>query len=280
MNTALVTGTSSGIGLETARRLKQSGYRVFGTSRNPATNSEFETLALDVTRGDSARDCVERVLDATGRIDVLVNNAGYDLYAAAEETSDAELRAQMETNFFGAVRMTRLVAPLMRERTAGRIVQLSSVGGLFALPFNSAYAASKFALEGYSEALRHELLPFGVYVSLVEPGGVHTQSLETSVRLSREHHPAYSGLARAAADKLRAESRRAGLSTASVADAVLRAVNDPRPRLRYAVGGIATFMPVLKSLLPGTFEAMIRSRFPVSVNLEPSHGAAAHEVNQ
>ncbi len=265
MRTALVTGTSSGIGLEIARRFKAHGYRVFGTSRKPATSAEFETLALDVTNHESARACVEHVLNTAGRIDVLVNNAGYDLYAAAEETSDDELRAQMETNFFGAVRLTRLVAPTMRDQRSGRIVQLSSVGGLVALPFNSAYAASKFALEGYSEALRHELVPFGVFVSLVEPGGVHTESLETSVQLSRESHPAYNGLARAAADKLRSDSRRAGLSTVSVADAVLRAVNDPRPKLRYAVGGIATFMPVLKSVLPGTFEAMIRSRFPVQV---------------
>jgi NAD(P)-dependent dehydrogenase (short-subunit alcohol dehydrogenase family) len=271
MKTALVTGTSSGIGLETARRLQQHGYRMFGTSRSAKPTTEFETLELDVRSDRSAEACVNQVLARHGRIDLLVNNAGYDLYAAAEETSDAELRAQMETNFFGAVRMTKLVAPLMRAQKSGKIVQLSSVGGLFALPLNSAYAASKFALEGYSEALRHELLPFGVYVTLIEPGGVHTDSLETSVQLSSAELPAYQGAARGAAERLRAESRRTGLSPKSVAEAVVRAATHPRPPLRIAVGGIARFMPILKSLLPNTFEGMIRSRFPVAVHMEASH---------
>ena len=278
MTTVLITGASSGIGLETARRLAASGYTVIGTSRRARTDLPFTVLELDVNHDASARACVAQALAITGGIDVLINNAGYDLYATAEETGPAELREQMETNFFGAVRMTQLLVPHMRERGSGRIVQLSSVGGLFALPYNSAYAASKFALEGYSEALRHELMPFGVFVSLIEPAGVRTESLETSVRVGAAPHPAYGQAARVAADALRSDSRHGGLPTASVADAVLRTVRHARPGLRVPVGGIARWLPFLRLAAPGAFEAMIQRRFlrhpapHAAVAAQPSNG--------
>ncbi len=270
MKTVLITGASSGIGLESAKRLQAAGFKVVGTSRKARQDLSFPVLELDVDSDDSARACVQKALDLTGRIDVLINNAGYDLYAAAEETTDVELRAQLETNFFGAVRMTQLVVSHMRERGSGTIIQLSSVGGLFALPFNSAYAASKFALEGYNEALRHELRPFGVFVSLIEPGGVHTESLETSVRLGLSPHPAYQGVTARAAEALKAQSRRAGLTTSSVADVVVKVALAARPKLRYPVGSIARWMPVLKALMPGVFERMIFEMFqPLSKLIKP-----------
>jgi NAD(P)-dependent dehydrogenase (short-subunit alcohol dehydrogenase family) len=263
MSTILITGASSGIGLALAKQLSEQGHTVFGTSRNPKPNTDlpFTMLELDVTNNASVQDCVQRVLELSGHLDILINNAGYDLYGAAEETSDMELRAQLETNFFGAIRMTQAVLPHMRERNVGKIIQFSSVGGLFALPMNSAYAASKFALEGYSEALRYELLPFNVFVCLIEPGQVNTDTLETSLRLTNSAHPAYRGAASLMADKMRSEAARTGLSVASVVARTVQVVNTPKPKLRYPIGGIAQFLPILKFLIPGMFERMIFQRF-------------------
>jgi NAD(P)-dependent dehydrogenase (short-subunit alcohol dehydrogenase family) len=263
MSNILITGASSGIGFAIAKQLSEQGHTVFGTSRNPKPNLNlpFTMLELDVTNDASVQACVQRVIELSTDLDILINNAGYDLYGAAEETSDSELRAQLETNFFGAVRMTQAVLPHMRERRAGKVIQLSSVGGLFALPMNSAYAASKFALEGYSEALRYELLPFHVYVSLIEPGQVNTDTLETSVRLTDSAHPAYQGAARIMVNKMRSEAGKTGLSVASVVARTVQVVNTPKPKLRYPIGGIAQFLPILKFLTPGMFERMIFQRF-------------------
>jgi NAD(P)-dependent dehydrogenase (short-subunit alcohol dehydrogenase family) len=263
MSTILITGASSGIGLALAKYFSEHGHTVYGTSRKPKlnTNFPFTMLELDVNHDASVRACVQQVIELAGKLDVLINNAGYDLYGAAEETSDIELRAQLETNFFGAVRLTRAIMPHMRERRVGKIIQISSVGGLFALPMNSAYAASKFALEGYSEALRYELLPFNVYVSLIEPGQVNTDTLETSVRLTDSINPAYQGAASMLVDKMRSDARKTGLSIASVVSRTVQVVNSPKPKLRYPVGGIAQFLPILKFLMPGMFERMIFGRF-------------------
>ncbi|HMQ30468.1 MAG TPA: SDR family NAD(P)-dependent oxidoreductase, partial [Chloroflexaceae bacterium] len=178
------------------------------------------------------------------RLDVLVNNAGYDLCGAAEDTPLEELQAQVDENFFGAVRLTTAALPQMRRQGGGRIVTMSSVGGLLALPYNGAYAASKFALEGYSESLRYELLPAGIFVSLIEPGQVRTDTLETSIRSVNSTH------ARAVAERARALGRGAGLLPEEVARAVVRVVETRRPRLRYAVGGQARGLVWLKRLLP------------------------------
>jgi NAD(P)-dependent dehydrogenase (short-subunit alcohol dehydrogenase family) len=263
MSSILITGASSGIGFALAKQLSEQGHTVFGTSRNPKPNPDlpFTMLELDVTNDASVQACVQRVIERSNHLDILINNAGYDLYGAAEETSDMELRAQLETNFFGAVRMTQAVLPHMRERRVGKIIQLSSVGGLFALPMNSAYAASKFALEGYSEALRYELLPFHVYVSLIEPGQVNTDTLETSVRLTNSPHPAYRGAAGMMVNTMRSNAAKTGLSVASVVARTVQVVNTPKPKLRHPVGGIAQFLPILKFLMPGMFENLIFQRF-------------------
>src|SRR3989449_4616415 len=169
--TVLVTGASSGIGQATARLLAEHGFNVFGTARKP----EAPLVALDVRSDDSVRNCVQQVLSQTGRIDVLVNNAGYNLMGAAEETSIDEAKAQFETNFFGVVRMVNAVLPAMRKAGSGKIINIGSLAGITAIPFGAFYTASKFAIEGYTEALWHELRPLGISASVIEPGFVHTK---------------------------------------------------------------------------------------------------------
>ena len=254
---ALISGASRGIGLLTARLLHERGYRVFGTARRPeGASAPFRMLPLDVTDGASVQAAVAAVIAEAGRLDVLVNNAGYDLYGAAEDTPFAELLAQVDANFLGAVRLTTAALPQMRRKGGGRIVTMSSVGGLLALPFNSAYAASKFALEGYSESLRYELLPAGIFVSLIEPGQVRTDTLETSIR------SAGGTQSEVAAERARALGRAAELLPEEVARAVVRVVEARRPRLRYLVGSQAQQVSWLKKLLPEPLlEAFIMRQF-------------------
>src|SRR5690349_7889041 len=165
----LITGASSGVGQSTAQLLSQKGYRVFGTSRNPSRGeSAIEMVPLDVRNDDSVTTCVKSVLDKAGHIGVLINNAGYELSGALEETSLEEARSQFDTNFFGVVRMIKAVLPSMRERRQGRIINVGSFSGVSAIPFMGMYSASKFALEGYSDALRMEVAPFNIHVSLTE----------------------------------------------------------------------------------------------------------------
>src|SRR5437870_2333394 len=156
--TVLVTGASSGIGQAIAQLLTERGFNVYGTSRKPTG----KLIPLDVRSDDSVRACIDRV----GPIDVLVNNAGYSLMSAAEETSIDEAKAQLETNFFGAVRMVNAVLPAMRKAGAGKIINIGSLAGITAIPFSAFYTASKFAIDGYSEALWHEVRPFGIHVTV------------------------------------------------------------------------------------------------------------------
>ena len=174
---ALVTGASSGIGEAAARALVGAGFIVYGTSRKATAGGKREEvvfLPLDVTDDESAADAVREVLDRSGRIDVLVNNAGVGVAGAAEESSVEQARALFETNLFGAMRMTRAVLPHMRQQGSGRIINVSSIVGLIPVPFMALYASSKHALEGYSESVDHEQREHGVRVLLVEPGFTKT----------------------------------------------------------------------------------------------------------
>src|SRR2546427_9792340 len=175
--TALVTGASSGIGEATAERLAMAGYKVYGTSRRAAKASErsFELLPLDVTSDESVEATIREVLRAEGRIDLLVNNAGFSVApAGAEESSIEQAQAIFDTNFFGIVRMTRAVLPHMRKQGAGRIINIGSVLGLLPMPYGALYAATKHAIEGYSESLDHELRTRGIRVSVIEPAYTNT----------------------------------------------------------------------------------------------------------
>src|SRR5207302_8685628 len=174
---ALVTGASSGIGEATATRLAMAGYKVYGTSRRPALAGQrsFEMLLLDVTSDESVEAAVRELMRLEGRIDLLVNNAGFGVApAGAEESSIEQARSIFDTNFFGVVRMTRAVVPHMRRQGSGRIINIGSVLGFLPMPYGALYAATKHAIEGYSESLDHELRTQGIRVSVIEPAYTKT----------------------------------------------------------------------------------------------------------
>jgi short-subunit dehydrogenase len=258
--TVLVTGASSGIGKAIAELLAERGYRVFGTARKPASpaSNGVTMVPLDVRSDDSVRACINQV----GHLDVLVNNAGYALMGAAEETSLAEAKAQLETNFFGVVRMVNAVLPAMRQLGSGKIINIGSLAGITAIPFSAFYTASKFALEGYTEALWHELRPFGIHATLIEPGFVHTPIGE-STQVSAAPLPAYDGVRQRATAALGRHDEH-GIAPDAVAKTVLRAVKSRSPSLRYRVGADAAWFPRLKSVMPWPLFAVgVRRTFAV-----------------
>ncbi len=247
--TVLVTGASSGIGAAIASLLHARGFTVFGTSRRGAASPQsFPMLTLDVTSDSSVRACVDDLLARIGRLDLLVNNAGYALTGAIEETSLAEAQAQLDTNFFGVVRMVKAVLPAMRKARAGKIINIGSLAGLTAVPFSAFYSATKFALEGYSEALWFELQPFGIHVSLLEPGWVQSNITDASRRASAPL-PEYDG-PRSGAFAAFAHAVENGSSPDLVAHAVLHVAQSPAPGLRYRVGSDARWLPRLRSMAP------------------------------
>lgn len=258
----LITGAASGIGLATAELLRTQGYRVFGTSRSPGqySVSTFPLLALDVHSDESVRACVRNVLEQAGRIDVLINNAGTGLSGAVEETMLPEAQTVFETNFFGIVRMTQAVLPTMRQQRSGKIIMMSSGGGILGVPFRAFYVASKFALEGYSESLRHEVRPFGITVSLVEPGFVSTPAAY-AVPHTRDELEVYAALRSRLAEEFEA-SMRQGMPPVRVARVIQQIIERRSPRLRYTVGAQATMLTLLRRLLPQSgFELLARRMF-------------------
>lgn len=256
----LVTGATSGIGKATAELLAAKGYRVFGTSRDPAGKSGngFELLRLDVTSDESVAACVKAVAEPTGgRIDVLHNNAGTGILGAAEEVTPDEALRLFQINFFGVMRMTNAVLPLMRARKASTVINMSSSGGVAALPFAAFYCATKFALEGYTEALRHELRPFNIAAVIVAPGPVSTPAGERAMR-AEKHLPDYAER-RKKADALAVEGIRKGMDPKRVAETVLKVVKAGWPSPRYTIGLQSRATNLAHGLLPpGMFEAAVR----------------------
>jgi NAD(P)-dependent dehydrogenase (short-subunit alcohol dehydrogenase family) len=259
----LITGASSGVGQFTARLFAQRGHEVFGTSRNPASAdslADLEMLSLDVRSDDSVRACVETVVNRRGRLDVLINNAGYELAGALEELSLDEARAQFETNFFGVVRMVNAVLPLMRRQKRGCIVNVSSLAGLSAIPFLGIYSASKFALEGYTEALRHEVKPFNIHVSLTEAGFLRTPMMHNR-QLGSHRITEYDPWRQRALSAIRASEEKSP-GPEVVADTLLEIISSSAPRLRYVIGQQATSVSRLRRFLPaGIFEQGVRRSF-------------------
>ena len=260
----LVTGASSGIGKACATRLAALGHRVYGASRSaPEPEAPFRALSMDVTDDRSVAEGVRGVIEKEGRLDAVVNGAGVGLAGAIEDTDIDEAKGQFETNFFGAFRVCRAALPLMRERRRGTIVNISSIAGLIAIPFQSVYSASKFALEGFTEALRIEVSEFGIRVALVEPGDFRTNFTRNRVRARKSSlNPAYrEALERALAMMERDEMN--GPDPERVAGLVARLIGKRSFRLRNLVGRVDQRMAVwLKRILPGgLFERILRKNY-------------------
>lgn len=266
---ALVTGGSSGIGELTAQRLQEAGFVVYAAARRTERMAALadrgvRVLALDVTDEESVRGAVDTVLAEHGRVDVLVNNAGYGSYGAVEDVPMAEAQAQLDVNVIGLARLTQAVLPAMRAQQSGTLVNISSMGGRFATPLGAWYHASKFAVEGLSDAMRLELHRFGVRVVLVEPGSIQTEwgAIAAEKLRATSSQGAYAAQADAMAASLEASSR-PGYRLASqpevVATAVVRAATARRPRARYVVGIGARPMIWLRTLLPArAFDALVK----------------------
>jgi NAD(P)-dependent dehydrogenase (short-subunit alcohol dehydrogenase family) len=247
----LVTGASSGIGHAVARAFAAKGFEVFGTSRNPRNTEPIagvELIQLDVTDDESVAAAVSTVVQRAGRIDILVNNAGAGVFGAAEESSTAQAQQLFDTNFFGLVRLTREVLPHLRAQRSGRIINIGSVLGFLPSPYGSLYAASKHAVEGYSESLDHETREFGVRVSVVEPGYTNT-SFEANATDADSPIDSYAPV-REHVKQVIAKAVRAGDDPAVVAQAVLKAATSRTPKLRYPAGPLARRLALLKKFAP------------------------------
>ena len=254
---ALVTGASSGIGKATAERLAEAGYKVYGTSRRaaPAGQQSFEMLALDVTSDVYVEKVVAELIKREGKIDLLVNNAGFGVApGGAEESSIEQTKMLFETNFFGIVRMTRAVVPYMRKQGAGRIINIGSILGLIPAPYMATYAATKHAVEGFSESLDHELRTRGIRVSVVEPGYTNTQfesnTQEVDVKIDEYN------IARKALAKLMTIAIAGGDDPKIVANVTLKAANAKHPKLRYAAGKLACRLSFLRRFAPAALVDM------------------------
>ncbi len=264
---ALVTGASSGIGAATARRLARAGFIVYGAARRLDRLAELSSegvraLSLDVTSEESMTAAIEHILDEAGRIDVLVNNAGYGSYGAIEDVPMAEARRQVEVNLFGLARLIQLVLPRMRAQRSGTIVNITSIGGKITTPFGGWYHATKFAVEGLSDALRTEVAPFGIKVVVIEPGGIATEWGDIAMDTAKEAsgHGAYAAKVARMAETMSGPIARRASDPDVVARAIERSVTARRPRTRYAVGFMAKPTLVARKVLPDRGMDWIQSR--------------------
>jgi NAD(P)-dependent dehydrogenase (short-subunit alcohol dehydrogenase family) len=265
--TALVTGASSGIGEETVKGLLAAGYIVYAGARRVEAMRSLKAagarvLSLDVTGDASMTAAVDAILRETGRIDVLVNNAGYGSFGALEDVPLDEGRRQFEVNIFGLARLTQLVLPAMRAQRAGRIVNISSIGGKFGEPLACWYHATKFAVEGLSDSLRMELHPFGIDVVVIQPGATHSEW----ARIAHDSLIKYSGdgpyrKAAAAHAKMMEAGRQGSIPAPPgvVARTIVQAVQSRNPKTRYVTGGLARTMLFMRRVLSDrAFDAMFR----------------------
>ena len=267
---ALVTGASSGIGDATARRLAQLGYTVYAVARRADRMAALKergirTEPADVTDDATLVALVDKIISETGRIDVLVNNAGYGSYGALEDVPVAEARRQFDVNVFGLARLTQLVLPHMRAQRDGYIVNISSIGGKIWEPLGSWYHAAKFAVEGLSDSLRAEVAQFGIKVIVIEPGAIRTEwaAISADNLDAVSAGTPYRELARFVSGTLRATDKsRLTSGPAVVADAIGKAVQNPRPRTRYAVGGGARSILFAQRVLTDRgFDRLIRTSY-------------------
>ena len=249
----LIAGASTGIGRVCAEYLAQKGMAVYGASRSlkAGNQSGFTALHMDVTDDNSVRQGIQQIVNEQGRLDVVVNCAGYGIAGAVEETSPEEAMAQFDTNFFGTHRVCRAVLPIMRKQKSGVIINISSLAGLLAVPFQSFYSASKFAMEGMTEALRMELRPFGIRVVLIEPGDFKTDfPVNRTSSADSQKSDVYRDALERSVGVMR-EEEKLGKVPLPVARLIERIIASPSPRLRYTIGPFGERMgPKLKAILP------------------------------
>jgi len=266
---ALVTGASSGIGEATVRKLLERGYEVYAAARRMERMAGLaergaKLLPLDLTDDASIAAATARIEAESGRVDVLVNNAGYGSYGAVEDVPLGEARRQFEVNLFGAARLIQLVLPMMRAQRGGKIVNVTSIGGKGWEPFGAWYHSTKFALEGLSDCLRVELRPFGIDVIVIEPGAIRTEwpAIATASLLERSGDTAYGPYARRHAKIFEgAGDSKLASPPEAVADIIHRAVTSRRPRTRYAAAGGAKFFLFLNRILSDRMQDRLMWRF-------------------
>ena len=265
---ALVTGSSSGIGFETALALAREGYYTYATMRDTKKgnqineiakkeNLKLEVIELDVDKDKTVQDAINKIMKEKNRIDVLVNNAGYGLFGCLEDLSMEELKAQFETNFFGAVRTSQAVIPIMRNQKSGTIVNISSVAGKIGFPVSPAYISSKFALEGLSESMRYELSPFGINTIIIEPGVIKTNFM-SSMKKSMKPDSAYKEITEKVIMGISMMAEM-GTPPQEVAKTIIKAIKSENPLPRYVVGNDAVmFLEAKKAKTDLEFENYIK----------------------
>lgn len=254
--TVLITGASAGIGKATAIFLAQNGYQVYGAARRTENMHDLKAygikpVALDLTKEETITACVKQVLNQAGRIDILINNAGFGSEGAIEDLPIQDARYQLEVNVFGPMRLTQLVLPTMRQHQSGKIINISSVGGKIALPLGGWYHASKFALEALSDAMRLEVNPFGIDVIVIEPGGIKSEwggiAMDNLVRVSGSS--AYQELVKGT-HKSYQRTQTNNSDPMVIARLIKRAIEANQPKTRYAGGSMAKLLLFFRSTLP------------------------------
>ena len=274
---AVVTGSSTGIGYETALALTRNGFYIYATMHKLDGESEqkianitksenlpLQVIQLDVNNAKSVIDAINRIVKEKGRIDVTVNNAGYALIGAFEETSMDEITAQFETNFFGAIRVMQAVIPIMRKQRSGRIVNITSMGGRIAIPLDSIYHGTKFALEGLSESIQYELEPFGIKIILIEPGAVGSnfwKNLKMATKISDPNISVYRQLENNMSEVLKQMVQNT-IPSSEVSKVILQAVTSDNPQFRYIVGkDAASIIEARGNMSDKEFQNLIKKQF-------------------
>jgi NAD(P)-dependent dehydrogenase (short-subunit alcohol dehydrogenase family) len=273
---AIVTGSSSGMGFETSLILARNGFYTYATMRKlegegskqltditKSENLPLQVILLDVNDDKSVKNAINTIAKEKDRIDVVVNNAGYDLMGALEETSMEELKGQFETNFFGAVRVLQAVIPIMRKQKGGTIVNITSLGGRVSFPLNSVYHATKFAFEGLSESIQYELEPFGIKIIVIEPGGVGSNFMKNLKMASKASDPSNSpyGSIQNRISEYFKQWLQSAIHPSEVAKTILHAVTSDNPEFRYVVGKDAMMtLESRKSMSDREFQGMIKKQ--------------------
>ena len=272
---ALVTGSSSGMGFATAIMLARVGIHTYASMRNlkksktitelaSTENLPLQVVQVDVNDKKSVKEAITKIVTEKERIDVLVNNAGYGLFGSLEDISIEEMKAQFETNFFGVIRVTQLVLPIMRKQKSGTIVNVSSVGVRIGLPVLSAYHSTKFALEGLSESMSYELEPFGIRVVIIEPGVIRTNIMNSSIIAKKAQDPKspYFSLIQKVENNFKLMMENESSPPEEVAKVILGVVTSENPQLRYTVGNdAATMIQARVSMSDNQFKKMIMQNF-------------------